>query len=273
MKNSVRPGFSTMTTWPRIEVSAGSGTRSCAPLPVQFTITGAPDSAAAWPRVRTGPTWTRPPDRREPGQQVVQVGRHADDRRGVPPARCEARRQAARRRRPDLAERGKWPGPVRAAGRGAGRLGPADQPDAPPALARRPVAGSTSRVSAHHRRTRSLSSTRCGPQIAPATAEVVCAGRWAVRMATARPSSARHTAVVSPMTPAPRTRTSVARSVTDPTVARPEPGLAAGSLNGWTIRRAPANVLASRAEQKTAGGRREVLRMQPRSEVRSRAAL
>ena len=89
-----------------------------------------------------------------------------------------------------------------------------------PLTSRTPVPGSpassvrTSRVSPHQRVTRSLSSTRCGPQMAPATADVVCCGGWPAWTVTASPASARHTAVVSPATPAPITSTSPARSVT-----------------------------------------------------------
>ena len=51
-------------------------------------------------------------------------------------------------------------------------------------------------------------STRCGPQIAPATAEVVSGGGRSARTSTDRPASARQTAVVRPDTPAPTTSTS-----------------------------------------------------------------
>src|SRR5262249_34328882 len=83
-----------------------------------------------------------------------------------------------------------------------------------PVAIRTPVAGSAAnsrsraRGTSAHRAVRGLSSTRCGPQIAPATEEVVSAGGVAARMVTRSPASARHTAVVSPETPAPTTRTS-----------------------------------------------------------------
>src|SRR6516164_1178774 len=83
-----------------------------------------------------------------------------------------------------------------------------------PVAARTPVAGSaansrsSARVTRAQRAVRGLSSTRCGPQIAPATEEVVSAGGAAARMVTRSPASARQTAVVSPETPAPTTRTS-----------------------------------------------------------------
>ena len=89
-----------------------------------------------------------------------------------------------------------------------------------PETSRIPVPGSaastvsTSRVSAHQRVTRSLCSTRCGPQMAPATADVVCPGSRPAWTVTPSPASARHTAVVSPTTPAPITSTSPARSAT-----------------------------------------------------------
>src|SRR5690348_2198422 len=93
-----------------------------------------------------------------------------------------------------------------------------------PVAIRTPVAGfaansrSWARVTRAHRAVRGLSSTRCGPQIAPATEEVVSAGGVAARMVTRSPASARHTAVVSPETPAPTTRTSQSLLGTAPTV-------------------------------------------------------
>ena len=122
---------------------------------------------------------------------------------------------------------------VNPAGRAAGSQGPrslkgAAQPGrgyaaratSMPLTSRTPAPGSvasavsTSRVSAHHRVTRLVSSTRCRPQMAPATADVVCCGDCLAWTVTASPDSARHTAVVSPATPAPITSTSSARSVT-----------------------------------------------------------
>jgi hypothetical protein len=40
-KNSPIPGFATITTCPRSGTTAGSGTRSRAPIPVQFAMSGA----------------------------------------------------------------------------------------------------------------------------------------------------------------------------------------------------------------------------------------
>ena len=61
MKKSVRPGFSAITTWPRYGTTAGSGTRSCAPIPAQFTITGAAVPAAASASDATVPIRSSPP--------------------------------------------------------------------------------------------------------------------------------------------------------------------------------------------------------------------
>ncbi len=55
---------------------------------------------------------------------------------------------------------------------------------------------------------RSSMPTRCGPQIAPAAAEVVWPAGTAAAICTIAPASARQTAVVSPDTPAPITRMS-----------------------------------------------------------------
>src|SRR4030088_676171 len=93
-------------------------------------------------------------------------------------------------------------------------------------LARRtPVAGSAlistslDMVRLPHRATRSSIPTRCGPQIAPAAAEVVRSGGSAAATATVRPASARQIAVVRPDTPAPITRTSGSGLLTLQTVA------------------------------------------------------
>ena len=83
-----------------------------------------------------------------------------------------------------------------------------------PDAIRTPVPGSparsrsVSRPARYHAATRPLSSTRCGPQIAPAATEVVSSGSRAARTVTARPASARQIAVVRPHTPAPITRAS-----------------------------------------------------------------
>src|SRR5215831_2053955 len=96
-----------------------------------------------------------------------------------------------------------------------------------PVAIRTPVAGSAAnsrslaRVTRAHWAVRGLSSTRCGPQIAPATEEVVSAGGAAARMVTRSPASARHTAVVSPETPVPTTRTSQSLLGTALTVPAP----------------------------------------------------
>src|SRR6266571_3587134 len=66
----------------------------------------------------------------------------------------------------------------------------------------------TSRVWVAHLSTRSRGSASHGPHNAPAAAEVVAAGGSAVRTSTRRPRSARVTAVVKPITPAPSTATS-----------------------------------------------------------------
>src|SRR5262249_31346024 len=101
---------------------------------------------------------------------------------------------------------------------------------------RTPVAGSAAnsrsraRVSRPHRAARGLSSTRCGPQIAPATEEVVSPGGAAVRMTTRAPASARQIAVVSPETPAPTTRTSQSLLGTPLPLAR-SPGSAESEID------------------------------------------
>ena len=64
MKNSVRPGFSATTTWPRTGVTDGSGTKSRASAPVQFTITGAVLCSTAWASEASGATVSCPPARR-----------------------------------------------------------------------------------------------------------------------------------------------------------------------------------------------------------------
>src|SRR5215467_13907060 len=97
---------------------------------------------------------------------------------------------------------------------GGGPAGGAPRAASTPVAIRTPVAGSAANsrswasVTRAHRAVRWLSSTRCGPQMAPATDEVVSAGGLAARIVTRSPASARHTAVVSPETPAPTTRTS-----------------------------------------------------------------
>src|SRR5260370_12979789 len=69
-----------------------------------------------------------------------------------------------------------------------------------------------------HRLTGASIPTRCGPQIAPAAAEVVRCGGSAAATVTAYPASARQTAVARPEIPAPMTRTSGSPRVTLPTV-------------------------------------------------------
>src|SRR5690348_2394650 len=109
-----------------------------------------------------------------------------------------------------------------------------------PVAIRTPVAGSAAnsrswaRVTRAHRAVLGLSSTRCGPQIAPATEEVVSAGGAAARMVTRIPASARHTAVVSPETPAPTTRTS--QSLLGNALTVPRPPRSADSENAATGR-------------------------------------
>ena len=58
----------------------------------------------------------------EPGLQVAEIGRHVNQRRGVPPAAAESRRQLVRLARAVAAELGE---PVRRGGRAAEDLGPA----------------------------------------------------------------------------------------------------------------------------------------------------
>ena len=62
--------------------------------------------------------------------------------------------------------------------------------------------------------------TRCGPQIAPAAAEVIIGARRAAATVTPQPASARQIAVVRPDTPAPITRISGCWLVMLPTVAQ-----------------------------------------------------
>src|ERR1035438_4413161 len=86
-----------------------------------------------------------------------------------------------------------------------------------PASSRTPVAGlssissSLASVTVVHRTTRSSIPTRCGPQSAPAAAEVVACGGAAACTPTASPASARQMAVVRPETPAPMTTASSSR--------------------------------------------------------------
>src|SRR5260221_11474846 len=93
-----------------------------------------------------------------------------------------------------------------------------------PVARRTPVAGlatissSLAMVRLPHLLTRSSIPTRCGPQIAPAAAEVVRCGRSAAATVTASPASARQIAVVRPEIPAPMTRTSGSPRVTLPPV-------------------------------------------------------
>ncbi len=49
MTNSSMPGLAAITTWPRTGTTAGSGTRSCAPVPEQLTTTGANPETPASP--------------------------------------------------------------------------------------------------------------------------------------------------------------------------------------------------------------------------------
>src|SRR5215470_7850478 len=127
-----------------------------------------------------------------------------------------------------------------------------------PVAIRTPVAGSAAnsrnraRVATPHRAARGLSSTRCGPQIAPATEEVVSAGGAAVMITTRAPDSARQTAVVSPLTPAPATSTS--QSLFGTTVACPaRPALAWLRLPG---RRYPVRRRVAEHPDRVGGGDR-----------------
>ena len=63
------------------------------------------------------------------------------------------------------------------------------------------------------RRTRSGGPTLSRPQTAPAATDVVRSGRSSVLIVTLSPASARQIPVVSPMTPAPTTRTSMPTTV------------------------------------------------------------
>src|SRR5271156_4657078 len=88
-----------------------------------------------------------------------------------------------------------------------------------PLAIRTPVPGSAaslvraSRPTWPQRRTRSGGPTLTGPQTAPAATDVVCSGRASVLIATLSPASARQMPVVSPLTPAPTTRTSMPTTV------------------------------------------------------------
>ena len=142
----------------------------------------------------------------EPGPQVAEIGRHVNQRRGVTPAAAEPGRQLVWLARSVAAEFGE---PVRRGGGAAEDMDPARDPHAG-RVAAGPAASSRSaaRVAPRHRVGRSPVSARCGPQIAPATAEVVSGGSRSARISTDRPASARQTAVVRPDTPAPTTSTS-----------------------------------------------------------------
>ena len=61
MKNSVSPGFSATTTWPRNARTPRSKASSRAPDPVQFSTAWAPCSAPAPASDRTTPASNRPP--------------------------------------------------------------------------------------------------------------------------------------------------------------------------------------------------------------------
>src|SRR5258707_8597512 len=87
-----------------------------------------------------------------------------------------------------------------------------------PVAGSRVISRSLAMVRLPHRPTRASIPTRCGPQIAPAAAEVVRCGGSAAATVTAYPASARQIAVVRPETPAPMTRTSGSPPVTLPTL-------------------------------------------------------
>ena len=63
-KNSVTPGFSAITTWPRTGLTDRSGTKSRAPAPVQLTITGAVACRTTWASESSGAAVSWPPARR-----------------------------------------------------------------------------------------------------------------------------------------------------------------------------------------------------------------
>ena len=92
---------------------------------------------------------------------------------------------------------------------------------------------SVSRPALAHAATRPPSSTRCGPQIAPATAEVVSSGSRAARIVTAKPASARQIAVVRPHTPAPITSTSGRPPLTGARYQAGQPCCLTHRQNGW----------------------------------------
>lgn len=69
-------------------------------------------------------------------------------------------------------------------------------------------APSTRSVSSVQARCGSPGGDRLGPTIAPASADVVCAGGAAVRTSTRAPLSTSRMPVLRPLTPAPRTTTS-----------------------------------------------------------------
>ena len=107
MKKPVMPGLAATTTWPRNAVSAGSGTRSRAPAPVQFTTARTPRSRAAPVSERTVAVSTSPPAFLEPGLEIAEVGRHVHQRRRVTPPAGEPGWQAvpgARGGRAEVAE-------------------------------------------------------------------------------------------------------------------------------------------------------------------------
>src|SRR5215468_9663755 len=114
--------------------------------------------------------------------------------------------------RPGLAATTAWPRTGVTAGSPASRRACAPEQltttRAPASRAAPASSRSAVRVAPRHRVARSLVSTRCGPQIAPATAEVVSGGSRSARTSTLWPASARHTAVVRPETPAPTTSAS-----------------------------------------------------------------
>src|ERR1700730_8986026 len=89
---------------------------------------------------------------------------------------------------------------------------PMNCPTASAGAMRTPVAGSSAKsrntrneCSVQPRVWAARSAGRGGPHPAPATAEVVCCGIAAAHTRTGRPASARHTADVKPLTPAPTT--------------------------------------------------------------------
>jgi hypothetical protein len=193
------PGFSTTTTCPRTGYTDGSGTRSRAPIPVQFTMTGASIAASDV----TGETSIVPP--RAP-YRVRRYSRYT----GIVTT-------GAVYRQPETMPSGSSDG---ASSRMSGTRFSQSSGDAGdaatsyPLTCRIPADGSTASddstlsPAADHEYVRSGGPHRTGPQIAPAATDVVPGPSPAVTIRVDSPASASEMAVVSPTTPAPATTAS-----------------------------------------------------------------